>query len=268
MLRDCGGLDSGDLVIELERLLSERADVRRALSERFPFLIVDELEDAGAAHRALVEALVAEHGNLVCACDLGQSIRRPPQAVRDPAPSFMDHHPDADQVNLDRPLRFGPTIAKAAVAVSVQAQGAPVRASDEVAGPAAEPAAPPAPRPAGNGAEGEASGGVVQEASGGVIQEASVRFWRCSGERAQAEAAAREIEHLLAAGEVRPEAVCVIVGSGWREARLVAAALEERRVPFRFAGDAALFQRPEVRDVLAWLRCSRIRLTRPRWCGP
>ena len=46
----------------------------------------------------------------------------------------------------------------------------------------------------------------------------------------------------------------MIVGSGWREARLVAAALEERSVPFRFAGDAALFQRPEVRDVLAWLR--------------
>ena len=80
------------------------------------------------------------------------------------------------------------------------------------------------------------------------------RFWRCTGERAEAQAAAREIEHLLAAGEVRPEAVCVIVGSGWREARLVAAALEERTVPFRFAGDAALFQRPEVRDVLAWLR--------------
>jgi DNA helicase-2/ATP-dependent DNA helicase PcrA len=53
---------------------------------------------------------------------------------------------------------------------------------------------------------------------------------------------------------VRPEEICVIVGSGWREARLVAAALEERAVPFRFAGEAALFQRPEVRDVLAWLR--------------
>jgi DNA helicase-2/ATP-dependent DNA helicase PcrA len=97
-------------------------------------------------------------------------------------------------------------------------------------------------RPSGSlEAEGEASGGVV-------------RFWRCTGERAQAQTAAREIEHLLAAGEVRPESVCVIVGSGWREARLVAGALEERRVPFRFAGDAALFQRPEVRDVLAWLR--------------
>ena len=46
----------------------------------------------------------------------------------------------------------------------------------------------------------------------------------------------------------------MIAGAGWREGRLVAAALEERSVPFRFAGDAAFFQRPEVRDVLAWLR--------------
>ena len=133
VLRDCGSLDAGDLVIELERLLGERADVRSALSERFPFLMVDELEDAGAAHRALAEALVAEHGNLVCACDMGQSIRRPPQAVRDPTPSFMDRHPDADQVVLDRPLRFAPEIATAAAAVSAMAKGEPVRASDEVA---------------------------------------------------------------------------------------------------------------------------------------
>ena len=80
------------------------------------------------------------------------------------------------------------------------------------------------------------------------------RFWRCANERAQAQAVAREIEHLLAAGEVRPERICVIAGSGWREGRLAAAALEERSVPFRFAGDAAFFGRPEVRDVLAWLR--------------
>ena len=82
----------------------------------------------------------------------------------------------------------------------------------------------------------------------------AVRFWRCEGERAQAQAAAREIEALLAAGETLPERICVVVGSGWREARLVAAALEERNVPFRVAGDASFFGRPEVRDALAWLR--------------
>ena len=35
---------------------------------------------------------------------------------------------------------------------------------------------------------------------------------------------------------------------------MVAAALEERSVPFRLAGPAALFRRPEVRDAIAWLR--------------
>jgi DNA helicase-2/ATP-dependent DNA helicase PcrA len=34
----------------------------------------------------------------------------------------------------------------------------------------------------------------------------------------------------------------------------VAAAMEERGIPFHLAGPAALFQRPEVRDAIAWLR--------------
>jgi DNA helicase-2/ATP-dependent DNA helicase PcrA len=46
----------------------------------------------------------------------------------------------------------------------------------------------------------------------------------------------------------------VIVDEAQREGRLVAAALEERSVPFRVAGGAAFFQRPEVRDAIAWLR--------------
>jgi DNA helicase-2/ATP-dependent DNA helicase PcrA len=218
ILRESGSLDGGDLVIELERLLRDRPDVRREVSTRFPFVIVDELEDAGAAHRALIDA-VAEHRNLVCACDTAQSIRRPPAAVVDPGPSFMERYPEAEHVVLGRPLRFGSEVARAAEAVA------------SLAGEERPPAA---------------------EEPGDV--DSLVRFWRSTTERAEAQATAREIEHLLAAGEVRPEAVCVIVGSGWREARLVAAALEERAVPFRFAGDAALFQRPEVRDVLAWLR--------------
>ena len=218
ILRESGSLDGGDVVIELERLLRDRPDVRSELAVRFPFVMVDELEDAGAAHRALVDA-IAEHENLVCGCDVAQSVRRPPAAAVDPGPSFMERFPEAQHVVLDRPLRFGGAVARAAAAVA------------ELAGHT----------------------GPVEPESG-AAGDSWVRFWRCTSERAEAQAAAREIEHLLAAGEVRPEAVCVIVGSGWREARLVAAALEERSIPFRFAGDAALFQRPEVRDVLAWLR--------------
>ncbi|MGI9557024.1 MAG: PD-(D/E)XK nuclease family protein, partial [Solirubrobacterales bacterium] len=70
----------------------------------------------------------------------------------------------------------------------------------------------------------------------------------------QAQAVAREVEHLLAGGEVRPQAVCIVADPAGREGRLMAAALEERSVPFQPAGAAAFFQRSEVRDVIAWLR--------------
>jgi superfamily I DNA/RNA helicase/RecB family exonuclease len=79
-----------------------------------------------------------------------------------------------------------------------------------------------------------------------------VRFWRCTNERAQAQAVAREAEHLLANGTA-PEEISVLVDDPSRGGP-VAAAMEERGVPFHLSGPAALFQRAEVRDAIAWLR--------------
>ncbi len=84
------------------------------------------------------------------------------------------------------------------------------------------------------------------------FRDPQVRFWRCSNERAQAQAVAREAEHLLAGGTV-PEEICVLVDDPARGGP-VAAAMEERGIPFHLSGPAALFQRPEVRDAIAWLR--------------
>jgi superfamily I DNA/RNA helicase/RecB family exonuclease len=84
------------------------------------------------------------------------------------------------------------------------------------------------------------------------FREPPVRFWRCANERAQAQAVAREAEHLLAGGTA-PEEICVLVDDPARGGP-VAAAMEERGIPFHLSGPAALFQRPEVRDAIAWLR--------------
>ncbi|HET7485278.1 MAG TPA: ATP-dependent DNA helicase [Solirubrobacterales bacterium] len=85
------------------------------------------------------------------------------------------------------------------------------------------------------------------------FREPAVRFWRCANERAQAQAVAREVEHLLAGG-ASPEATCVLVEDPAADGGTVAAAMEERGIPFHLSGPAALFQRPEVRDAIAWLR--------------
>jgi DNA helicase-2/ATP-dependent DNA helicase PcrA len=86
-----------------------------------------------------------------------------------------------------------------------------------------------------------------------VWRKPQTRFWRCSNERAQAQAVARKVEHLLAKGAA-PEAICVLIDEPAARGGAVAAAMEERGIPFHLSGPAALFQRPEVRDAIAWLR--------------
>ncbi len=210
ILRERGGIDAGDLVIELSRLLRENTDVRNATAERYPFVLVDELEDTGAAQRDLIAALAVED-NVVAACDPDQALRAHRGAGAQVIDDFRRRYPALEEVELPVPVRFGSGIARAAAAIAGRSP-----------------------------AEGTAPG--------------NVRMWRCEGERAQAQAAARETERLVASGEVRPERIGVVAGGGWREARLIAAAFEERGIPVRFLGDGALFQRPEVRDALAWLR--------------
>jgi len=108
----------------------------------------------------------------------------------------------------------------------------------------------------------EAAGGEVPTADpvvGEVIEleeqfrRPKVRLWRCVNERAQAQAVAREVEHLLGEGAA-PSAICVLIDDPAANGGPVSAAMEERGVPFHLAGPAALFQRPEVRDAIAWLR--------------
>ena len=85
------------------------------------------------------------------------------------------------------------------------------------------------------------------------LREPSTRFWRCTNERAQAQAVAREAEHLIAGG-TRPEEICILIDDPAQRGGAVAAAMEERGIPFHLSGPAALFQHPEVRDAIAWLR--------------
>ncbi len=85
------------------------------------------------------------------------------------------------------------------------------------------------------------------------FREPTLRFWKCANERAQSQAVAREVEHLLA-GAVDPEKICVLVADPGQQGGAVAAAMEERGIPFHLSGPTALFQRPEVRDAIAWLR--------------
>jgi DNA helicase II / ATP-dependent DNA helicase PcrA len=88
----------------------------------------------------------------------------------------------------------------------------------------------------------------------GASAEGYVEFWRCANDRAQAQSVAADVERLISREGVSPGRIAVLVPSISREGQAVAVALEERAVPHRVVGEAAFFQRAEIRDVLAWLR--------------
>jgi DNA helicase-2/ATP-dependent DNA helicase PcrA len=81
-----------------------------------------------------------------------------------------------------------------------------------------------------------------------------VEVWRCANERSQAQSVAVDVERLLAREGVSGGQIAVLVPDIGHEGQAVSVALEERAIAHRLIGEAAFFQRAEIRDVLAWLR--------------
>ena len=217
MLADTGGLDFGDLVLHVHRLLSERAHVRARVADRFRHLLVDEYQDVNHAQRLVIGLLAKDHGNVAVAGDDDQSIYRFRGASTRNLRDFGEEHPQSKLVRLESSFRSGQRILDAAHAVVAPNED---RLDKRMGG-----------RPGGE-----------------------VSFWRCENERAQAQGVAADIERLLSHEVTDPGSVAVLVRSVRNEGQAVAVALEERAVPHRVVGAAAFFLRAEIRDVLAWLR--------------
>jgi ATP-dependent DNA helicase UvrD/PcrA len=216
LLDERGALDFGDLIVRSFKLLHEKPHVRERTAKRFRHVLVDEYQDTNFAQGMLLRLLVEEHQNVTVVGDDDQAIYRFRGASQKNLVEFERELPDVTKVKLERNFRSGRRILDAATAVV-----APIDARVEK---------------------------KLTGASGG-----RVRFWSCTSERAQAQAVAAEAERLIASG-VPPEEIAVLARSVKSEGAVVAAALEERAIPFRTLGSAAYFQRAEVRDVLAWLR--------------
>ncbi|MEA2321242.1 MAG: ATP-dependent helicase UvrD/PcrA [Solirubrobacteraceae bacterium] len=222
MLAEQGALDFGDLVLHAHALLRDRPHVRARVAARHRHVLVDDVQDLEHAALRLVVVLTGAaaaaggHGALTAAGDDDQAIRRLRGAATKNLHDLAAELPGTRTVRLERSLRSAERIAAAAGAVVAPL---PERIEKRVDAPA---------------------GGTV-------------RFWRATTERAQAQAVAADVERLFRAG-VPAEEIAILVRSVRNEGQAVALALEERAVPHRLSGATAFFQRAEVKDVLAWLR--------------
>lgn len=222
IMRERGAIDEPSLVLELTHLLERRPDISAAIGVRFGSVMIDEFEDAGRAIGLLLP-LLAPHANLLVAADPDQGIGAFRACGERAVRWFGEAYPEAVTYELGGPVASG---------------SGPARVLAEAAA-----AVPDSYR-----ALGSTTIPRVEERLDGIA------LWRCENERAQSQAVAKEVEQLIAQGELAAGEICVVTGPAGREGRLVSAALEELGVPFLNAGSAAFFHRPEIRDALAWLR--------------
>lgn len=218
-LRNLNAVDFDDLLLLPVRLLRERPDLREKYRQRFRYLMVDEYQDTNTIQLALLEELVRrERANLVVVGDDDQSIYAFRGAVAGTILAFDQRFPGARVVTLDQNYRSVGSILRAANAVI-----------------------------------------------GHNDQRREKNLWSALGAGDPIPCLAFPTEADEAEWIVdRIRRVAVRDGRRWRDfavlyrvnpqARILEEALRAQRVPYRIIGGQSLFDRKEVRDLLAWLR--------------
>ena len=218
MLAQAGARDDGNLVLDALSLARRRPGP----ASGFAHLLLDDAQELDLAPVTLARELAQrpEVTSLTVAGDPDGAVRRYRAAGRARMDGF--HVPEAVTFTLAGSRRCPPAVWRAA----------------QVA----------------------LSGGSAAEAgvAGGDGQAGTVELWRCANERSQAQAVALDIERVLAReprdGDRAQPRIAVLVAQIAHEGQAVGVALEERAVAHRMVGEAAFFQRAEIRDLLAWLR--------------
>lgn len=211
-------LDFGDLIFKSVVLLQTQTDVRYEIRHTFQHILVDEYQDVNRASAVLLRDIAGAGRALWVVGDMRQSIYR----FRGAAPSnvrrFGQDFPGAQVLTLERNYRSQPKIIDVFGALASHMRTGQGRAFTQWEKDRAE-----------------TGGQVLMEVADDAL--------------AEGQGLAREIKRRQAAGiTYRDQAV--LCRSHTMLAR-IATVLEQSGVPILYFGD--LFERPEVRDLLALL---------------
>ncbi len=211
------GCDFDDLLMHVALILRDNDGVRRELSGRFRFLLIDEYQDTNHAQYIIASQLASTHRNICATGDPDQSIYAWRGADLRNILDFEADYPDARIVRLEQNFRSCGTILSAASSLIARN----VRRKPKslwTAGRLGEP----------------------------------VRVWSCDDERLEAAAVAQELREFLdGGGRGGDVAIFYRVNS---ISRVVEDALRERHVPYQIVRGVEFYQRKEIKDVLAYLR--------------
>ncbi|MEW6122995.1 MAG: UvrD-helicase domain-containing protein [Pseudomonadota bacterium] len=217
-LKALNAVDFGDLLLEGIRLFRENPDVLADYHRRFKYLLVDEYQDTNVAQYLWLRLLAQGSRNVCCVGDDDQSIYGWRGAEVDNILRFESDFPGAKVIRLERNYRSTGHILGAAAHLIANNQGRL---------------------------------GKTLFSEGEMGEHVSVTGSWDSGEEARA--IGDEIEALQRSGHALSQ-VAILVRASFQMREF-----EERFVtlgmPYRVIGGPRFYERAEIRDALAYLRC-------------
>jgi ATP-dependent DNA helicase Rep len=217
-LRSYNALDFDDLLLIPVRLFAGSAEVLERWRQRVAYLLVDEYQDTNQAQYTLVRELVGERGALTVVGDDDQSIYSWRGARPENLRVLGEDFPDLTVIKLEQNYRSSRNILSAANALITHNPHVFEKRLWSDLG------------------------------NGDPLRVVPVRDGRDEADRV-----AMEIQTLSIARRVNWRDMAILYRSN-HQARPFEQALRARGIPCKVAGGPAFFERPEIRDLMAYLR--------------
>jgi len=224
MTRD-GCVDFGDQIVQVLRLLRRRPYVLGAYQRRFRYILVDEFQDTNHAQFELVKLLAARHSNVAVVGDEDQAIYRFRGAAISNILGFLDVYHDAAQIVLTENYRSTQEILDGAYRLIVH----------------------------NNPDRLEVRNGIDKRLTAVAGRGHLPVHWHYETGTQEADAVAETIREKIAAGIWKPDDVAILV-RGNADADQFLRSLNVKSVPWTFSGNSGLYDRPEIRLLIAFLR--------------
>src|SRR5213083_828624 len=217
-LKQANAMDFDDLLLHPLTLFREHPERLAYWQDRFVHVLVDEFQDTNAAQYLLVKQLARRHGNLCVVGDDDQAIYGWRGADVRHMLAFQDDFPGTTLVKLEQNYRSTQVILEAANGVIAE-----------------------------NAAR---LGKTLFTATPGGDR---VSLLTAADERDEAEWLAGEFTRVAAEGDVPYEGMAILYRTN-AQSRPLEEAFRFRGIPYRLIGAISFYERPEVKDLLAYLR--------------
>ncbi|HET9614399.1 MAG TPA: ATP-dependent DNA helicase, partial [Candidatus Limnocylindrales bacterium] len=222
-----GAIDFGDQVSLALRLLRESPAARRAVQDRFRYVLVDEFQDTNRSQSELVAIVADRHRNLTVVGDDDQSIYRFRGAAISNILEFRERFEGARTIVLRRNYRSRPAILDSAQRLIS------FNDPDRL-----------------DGRAGISKRLVAERSTDPAGRTVRLEVHPSGGD--EADRIAAEIAERIRGGTAPRDIAILVRANGHAESML--RSLDAAAVPWRFSGSAGLYARPEVRRLLSFLR--------------